>query len=196
MRLNDRIGNATRNALKVYDNFTTDDDSIGLFWFDHELHCKLGAKLPTKQQPKGPLVPRFQGGVRNAIDNTKGAVRGGTAFYDALIEMSKVMPTCSNHYLVALTDGADGHSKQSINDAIKALTGTPWKLLLIGLEVQADVRARCEELVAASEGGVYVHAADAGAALDAAFATVAANFVMPKVKSANSAASGGGARGM
>ena len=38
--------------------------------------------------------------------------------------------------------------------------------------------------------------AAAGADLDAAFATVAAQFVMPKVKSADAAASGGGARGV
>ena len=42
----------------------------------------------------------------------------------------------------------------------------------------------------------YLHAADAGGGLDEAFAAVAAQFVMPKVKSADAAASGGGARGV
>ena len=43
---------------------------------------------------------------------------------------------------------------------------------------------------------MYIHAADAGKALDEAFAKVAAQFVMPKVKSADAAAAGGGVRGM
>ena len=38
--------------------------------------------------------------------------------------------------------------------------------------------------------------ADAGAGLDKAFAAVAANFVMPTVKSADAASSGGGVRGV
>ena len=42
---------------------------------------------------------------------------------------------------------------------------------------------------------MYMHAADAGAGLDDAFAAVAAQFVMPKVKSADAAAAGGGALG-
>ena len=63
-------------------------------------------------------------------------------------------------------------------------------------EVDERTRKICEELARACPGGMYVHANDAGAALDDAFSKVAAQFVMPKVKSADAAAAGGGTRGV
>ena len=105
-------------------------------------------------------------------------------------------PLSSNSYLIALTDGADGHSKRSIEDAEAAIAQSPWTLLVIGLQVEPNVRQNCERLAKASPDGMYIHAADAGKALDEAFAKVAAQFVMPKVKSADAAAAGGGVRGM
>ena len=105
-------------------------------------------------------------------------------------------PKSSNSYLVALTDGADLDSKNKIEDAQKAVAGSPWTLFVIGLEVRERVKERCEAIVNACPGGMYMHAGDAGEGLDAAFAEVAAQFVMPKVKSADAASSGGGARGV
>ena len=59
-----------------------------------------------------------------------------------------------------------------------------------------ETRAKCEQLArACPQNGLYIHAANTEE-LDAAFAAVAAQFVMPKVKSADAAASGGGARGV
>ena len=110
-----------------------------------------------------------------------------------------------------MTDGADQHSVHAIEDAEEAVKKCPWTLLVVGLEVPPDVRLCCERLAAASPQGIYMHAADAGSGLDAAFAAVAAQyaraaatppapaparFVMPTVKSADAAAAGGGARGI
>ena len=117
-------------------------------------------------------------------------------------------------------------SKHKIEDAEKAIAASPWIVFVVGLEVNGSVRKRCERIADASIGGMvsalprfspersllapprysrsdrarahtqYMHAGNAGGGLDAAFAAVAAQFVMPKVKSADAASSGGGVRGV
>lgn len=178
-----RLANATNNALNIFDKFTNENDNIGLVLFHHETQIRF------------PLTPRHPR-LRKEIDATRRAELGGTAFYDALIEAVKIMPCSSNSYLVALTDGADTESKHSLLDAAEALARSPYKALVIGLEVDDKVRKKCERLANATPSGMYIHAQDAAAGLDAAFETVAAQFVMPQVKSADAAAAGGGARGV
>ena len=112
------------------------------------------------------------------------------------LSISRAQPQSSNSYLVALTDGADVDSKYKLEDAEAKIAKSPWTLLVVGLEVREAVREKCERLANASAGGMYMHAANAGGGLDAAFAAVAAQFVMPKVKSADAATSGGGVRGV
>ena len=187
-----RIENATNNALKIYDTFTDDNDAVGLAWFDHRYQLQI----PLKQRAHNEYQRKQYLDDRRKIDKTRHAINGATAFYDALIEICKTKPQKSNHYLVALTDGADGSSKHTREEAKAAIAKSPWTLLVIGLQVNDRTRIACEELAAASTGGMYLHAADADAGLDAAFADVAANFAMPTVKSADASASGGGARGM
>ena len=47
-------------------------------------------------------------------------------------------------------------------------------------QVRPNVRKTCEQLVhACGKGSLYMHAEDAGAGFDAAFAQVAAQFAMP-----------------
>ena len=180
-----RIKAATDNALKIYDKFTNDDDYVGLVWFDH------------RYKEQFPLTKGARRATRSKIDATRNAVAGGTAFYDALIKAVQVAPKSSNSYLVALTDGEDRASLMgSFEAAKKAISESEWRLFIIGLQVDPTTRKVCERLAKACPDGQYVHAANAGADLDAAFATVAAQFVMPKVKSADAAASGGGARGV
>ena len=96
----------------------------------------------------------------------------------------------------ASEDGADVDSKHTIEEAEAAIAESPWTLLVIGLQVREAVREKCERLANACPSGMYMQADDAGGGLDAAFAAVAAQFVMPKVKSADAAASGGGVRGV
>ena len=112
------------------------------------------------------------------------------------LSIARAQPKSSNSYLVALTDGADVDSKHKIEDAEAAIAESPWTLLVIGLQVREAVREKCERLANACPSGMYMQADDAGGGLDAAFAAVAAQFVMPKVKSADAAASGGGVRGV
>ena len=44
----DRIENATNNALKVFDTFTSDEDAVGLAWFNHHIHSKFVLKPRAK----------------------------------------------------------------------------------------------------------------------------------------------------
>ena len=133
---------------------------------------------------------------RKTIDKTRTPEWGGTAFYDALIQAMAIPTESSNSYMVALTDGSDMDSRNNIDVTKVAIAKSGWTLFVIGLQVNARVRERCEDLANASPNGQYMHANDAGAGLDEAFAAVAAQFAMPKVKSADAAASGGGARGV
>ena len=178
-----RLENATNNALRIFDKFTNENDHLGLVWFHHETQIRF---------PLTPRCPR----LRKEIDATRRAPLGGTAFYDALINAVKIKPCSRNSYLVALTDGADCESEHSLLDAIEALARSPYTALVIGLEVDDEVREKCERLANATLSGMYIHAQDAAAGLDAAFELVVAQFVMPQVKSADAAAAGGGARGV
>ena len=179
-----RIESATDNALRIFDGFTNDEDHVGLTWFDHRIREKFD------------LTPRGQRGLRANINSTRRAVAGGTAFFDALVEVCTKERRSTNSYIVALTDGQDGHSNADEEAAKASIAASPWTLLIIGLQVGRNVRQVCERLASASPNGMYMHANDAGAGLDEAFAKVAAQFVMPKVKSADAAAAGGGTRGV
>ena len=182
-----RIQSATDNALKIYDNFTTPgDDKIGLIHFHQKMMIRM--KLQT--------VDTKNTQQRKTIDKTRTPEWGGTAFYDALIQAMAIPTESSNSYMVALTDGSDMDSRNNIDVTKAAIAKSGWTLFVIGLQVNARVRERCEDLANASPNGQYMHANDAGAGLDEAFAAVAAQFAMPKVKSADAAASGGGARGV
>jgi hypothetical protein len=83
-----------------------------------------------------------------------------------------------------------------LEEAEMAVCNSPWTVFIIGLEVDPETRVKCERLAHTSPAGVYMHTADAGAGLDKAFAKVASQFVMPTVKSADAASSGGGVRGV
>merc|ERR1719198_1127898 len=105
-------------------------------------------------------MPRSRRGRRQKIDSTRGAVAGGTAFYDALVKAMATQTKSSNSYMVALTDGSDGHSKQSIEAAEQAIAASEWTLLIIGLQVDHITRQKCERLAKAGrEGSMYMHAA-------------------------------------
>ena len=195
-----RITNATNNALTIYDKFTTTEDHIGLIWFNEKSHEEMPlqpreASVESTGRANGKQ-PRIESGQRGVLDSTRHAVKGGTAFFDALIKAVKKKPCSCNSYLVALTDGADSDSKATCAQAEAAIAKSPWTVFIIGLEVDPETRLKCERLARASAAGIYMHAADAGAGLDEAFAAVASQFVMPTVKSADAASSGGAARGM
>ena len=195
-----RITNATNNALTIYDKFTTTEDHVGLIWFNEKSHEEMPLQpreesVESTKRAKGKQ-PRTESGQRSVLDSTRLAVKGGTAFFDALIKAVGKKPCSYNSYLVALTDGADSDSKATCEEAEMAIAKSPWTVFIIGLEVDPETRVKCERLARASAAGIYMHAADAGAGLDEAFAAVASQFVMPTVKSADAASSGGAARGV
>ena len=51
------------------------------------------------------------------------------------IATPQIPPQRSNSYLVALTDGYDGHSRSPMHEAQAAISASPWTLLIIGLQV-------------------------------------------------------------
>jgi hypothetical protein len=119
MTQQNRIENATTNSVKIFNDFTNADDAVGVVYFDHRF----------KPQPGLDLGPR-----RSMITKVPKCT-GGTAFYDALIKATKIPPQRSNSYLVALTDGYDGHSRSPMHEAQAAIAASPWTLLIIGLQV-------------------------------------------------------------
>ena len=155
-----RITNATNNALTIYDKFTTTEDHIGLIWFNEKSHEEMPLQ-PRRHPHRDPA--RTESGQRSVLDSTRHAVKGGTAFFDALIKAVNKKPRSYNSYLVALTDGADSNSKATCAEAEAAIANSPWTVFIIGLEVDPETRLKCERLVRASAAGIYMHAADAGA---------------------------------
>merc|ERR1712093_968462 len=104
----------------------------------------------------GGKKPRTECGQRSVLDSTRRAVKGGTAFFDALIQAVETTPRSSNSYLVALTDGADSNSQATLEEAEMAVRNSPWTVFIIGLEVDPETRVKCERLASAAASGVYM----------------------------------------
>ena len=63
-----RVESATNNALKVFDTFTTDDDHVGLIWFNSRVNRKV---LKNNQ-----CVPRKQDMLRKQASPFGSRLRG------------------------------------------------------------------------------------------------------------------------
>ena len=94
------LTNAIANARNVFDKYTNDDDHVGFATFDNHFYVMFNLKPRCKVKRRD-----FQC-----------EIKGGTAFYDALIKAVDFSTESSNSYLVALTDGADYASRHSIED--------------------------------------------------------------------------------
>jgi Mg-chelatase subunit ChlD len=171
-----RIASARTNMLKIYDEYINDGDSVSFVAFNH------------KSQIVFPLTT-IQGNNRASL-RTKAAnacvAGGGTAFFDALLDADQMIKKAewadwyagrttdkdSPRWIMALTDGADQHSKNTLKTALDALQKSGLDLVIVGVELGKGVGQDCEKLATASDKSMFVNATDLDA-LDEAFEAVA-----------------------
>ena len=101
--------------------------------------------------------------------------KGGTAFWDALVHASQVAATHSEVvWIIALTDGADQHSKRTFDEAFDNLRGAGVNLIIIGIDLDDQYVPKMEQLCSITAMSTFINAAGGLEALNAAFAKVAA----------------------
>jgi Mg-chelatase subunit ChlD len=162
-----RIERARNNLLKIFDEYIEDVDQLSMITFDNF------TKEIFPLQEVGMSRDRLR---REASDACR--VRGGTAFYDALIESSKSLKGSlpeNQQWIIAITDGADQHSKNTLEQAlakVQASQGNP-NLIIVGIELQSSIKPRMEKLTTVTESSIFIDASGGLQSLDEAFQQVA-----------------------
>jgi len=167
MNQNNRMDKARENLLEVFNQYMEDNDMISLVTFAEDV------KTEFELQDVGVR----RDGLRSIL---AGACkpRGYTAFYDALIvseqNLAKARPA-GQKWIIALTDGEDGDSKHSLENALGKLqtSVTQPDLIIIGIQLQDQVKILMERLATASENSIFIDASGNISALDDAFEEVA-----------------------
>jgi Mg-chelatase subunit ChlD len=160
-----RIESAKQNMLKIYDQYINDGDQLSFVAFNHQANVIF------------PMTT-IQGNNRNTWREAASRAckaGGGTAFYDALINASAMMKSADKdmpRWIIALTDGADQHSKNTLEKALGDMKAAGLDLVIVGVELRDNVQAPCEKLATASDKSVFINATDLNA-LDEAFEAVA-----------------------
>lgn len=117
-----RIAQCKSSITDIVTNYLTENDIISLFVFNENIHEIF--RNNTKQQLDT---------IIKSINRI--AANGGTAFYDALMQVIHKNYELSNNnesrWIVALTDGEDTNSKQNYNDVIDLLKQKPTNLIII-----------------------------------------------------------------
>jgi len=162
-----RIERARDNLLKIFDEYIEDEDHLSMITFDHS----TTEIFPL--QEVGASRERLR---REASDACH--VQGGTAFYDALIKSSQSfkdgLPE-SQQWIIAITDGADQHSKKTLEQALTEVQASPGKpnLIIVGIELGSSIKPKMEKLATATESSVFIDASGGLQSLDEAFQQVA-----------------------
>merc|ERR1712054_427012 len=135
-----RIERARDNLLKIFDEYIEDEDQLSMITFDHNTH----EIFPL--QEVGRSRDRLR---REASDACR--VKGGTAFYDALIKSSQSFTGSlpeNQQWIIAITDGADQHSRNSLEQALAKVQASPGEpnLIIVGIELQSNIKPRMEKL--------------------------------------------------
>eukprot|EP00441_Pelagodinium_beii_P033832 CAMPEP_0197637400 /NCGR_PEP_ID=MMETSP1338-20131121/12637_1 /TAXON_ID=43686 ORGANISM="Pelagodinium beii, Strain RCC1491" /NCGR_SAMPLE_ID=MMETSP1338 /ASSEMBLY_ACC=CAM_ASM_000754 /LENGTH=1270 /DNA_ID=CAMNT_0043209821 /DNA_START=41 /DNA_END=3853 /DNA_ORIENTATION=- len=161
-----RMEKARENLLKIFDDYIEDEDQLTMLTFDHSVTVQFELQM----------VAANREALRRTAENAC-RVAGGTAFYDALIKTVEVLGTAEpgNQWIIALTDGADQHSKNSIFTAlarIKAAAGQP-NLIIVGIQLSDQVKPLMEKLATATEKSIFIDASGGLESLDDAFQQVA-----------------------
>merc|ERR1711904_470166 len=117
-----RIERARDNLLKIFDEYIEDEDQLSMIKFDNT----TTEIFPLQEVGGNPLNrDRLR---REAADACR--VRGGTAFYDALIVSSQSFQRSlpeSQQWIIAITDGADQHSRNTLEQALAKVQSSPGK---------------------------------------------------------------------
>jgi Mg-chelatase subunit ChlD len=160
-----RIESARQNMLKIYDEYVNDMDTVSFIAFNHKSNVVF---KPTTIQAKNR--PKLREVASSACQ-----AGGGTAFYDALSDAAGMMNSAdknSPRWIIALTDGADQHSKLSLDKALGELRKSGVDLIIVGVELRNDVGQNCEKLATASDKSMFINATDLNE-LEEAFEAVA-----------------------
>jgi len=162
-----RIERARDNLLKIFDEYIEDEDQLSMITFDH---------LTTEIFPLQEVGESRDRLRKEASDACR--VSGGTAFYDALIQSSQSFKNGlpeSQQWIIALTDGADQHSKNTLEQALARVQGSPGKpnLIIVGIELRSNIKPLMEKLTTATESSVFIDASGGLQSLDEAFQQVA-----------------------
>eukprot|EP00746_Dinoflagellata_sp_MGD_P071615 gnl/MRDRNA2_/MRDRNA2_29147_c0_seq1.p1 gnl/MRDRNA2_/MRDRNA2_29147_c0~~gnl/MRDRNA2_/MRDRNA2_29147_c0_seq1.p1 ORF type:complete len:1311 (-),score=279.25 gnl/MRDRNA2_/MRDRNA2_29147_c0_seq1:370-4302(-) len=162
-----RIERARNNLLKIFDEYIEDEDQLSMITFDN---------TTTEIFPLQEVGMNRDRLRREASDACQ--VRGGTAFYDALIESSKSFKDGlaeSQQWIIAITDGADQHSRNTLEQALAKVQASPGKpnLIIVGIELQSSIKPRMEKLTTVTETSVFIDASGGLQSLDEAFQQVA-----------------------
>jgi len=164
-----RIERARDNLLKIFDEYIEDEDQLSMITFDNN----TTEIFPL--QEVGMNRDRLR---REASDACR--VRGGTAFYDALIESSQrfnsdLAGSESQQWIIAITDGADQHSKNTLEKALAQVQASPGNpnLIIVGIELESVIKPRMEKLATATDSSVFIDASGGLQSLDEAFQQVA-----------------------
>merc|ERR1712232_106162 len=163
-----RIEKARENLLKIFDEYIEDEDQLAMLTFNHTttVHFDL--------QNVGASRESLRSRAERACQ-----VSGGTAFYDALIAAANNLEasTASGHpqWIIALTDGADQHSKSSLDSAlmkIRNARGNP-NLIIVGIQLSESIKPSMDKLASATDRSVFIDASGGLESLDDAFQQVA-----------------------
>lgn len=170
-----RMRSASENMLKVVDAYVDDRDSIGFVAFAERVQEVFGV------QEVGAQRARLRGIMQAECNRTGGRTSFRDAVWAALtmldttrVERGEAAKGGRLQFVVALTDGADNMSSQSISNLVKRLsTGSHMvNFIVIGLSIEDSVAQQVRSLTDASEGGVYIDARETSE-LAAAFEQVA-----------------------
>jgi len=161
-----RIEKARENLLKIFDDYIEDEDRLAMLTFDHSVTVQFDMQA----------VAANREALRRTAENAC-RVAGGTAFYDALIKTVEVLATSEpgNQWIISLTDGADQHSQNSIDTALKSIraaAGQP-NLIIVGVQLSNPVKPLMKKLATATKKSIFIDASGGLESLDDAFQQVA-----------------------
>lgn len=162
-----RIRAAQANLLKIFDQYVEDEDLLCLITFATQCRTELALK------EVGPRRAQLRDTAAGAL-----RTRDQTAFYDALVasaESLKASPPHSKQWIIALTDGADNQSRNSLESALRRIRASPGKpdLIIVGIQLDGSVRPRMAQLATATQASLFIDARDHLGGLDEAFEKVA-----------------------
>jgi len=164
-----RIEKARDNLLNIFDEYIEDEDQLAMLTFDH---------CTEVQFPLQEVAAQRDYLRKRAADAC--VVYGGTAFYDALIKTVEVLNASPkedgrSQWIIALTDGADQHSKQSLANAATAIQNAAGKpnLIIVGIQLSRQVKPLMERLASVTEKSLFIDASGGLESLDDAFQQVA-----------------------
>merc|ERR1712232_1278608 len=163
-----RIAKARENLMKIFDEYIEDEDQLAMLTFNHTttVHFEL--------QNVGASRDVLRSRAERACQ-----VSGGTAFFDALITAASNLEasSMSEHpqWIIALTDGADQHSKSTLDNALMKIQNTRGKpnLIIVGIQLSESIKPSMDKLASATDRSVFIDASGGLESLDDAFQQVA-----------------------